>query len=118
MPEPAARVVLVTLPDEAAAEDLVGRLVDERVVACGNVIPGLTSIYWWQGAVERAREVLVIFKTTPAGAERLIRRVPELHPYDVPEVLVLPVEAGNAPYLEWVAGAVERAIDDTGEHGT
>jgi periplasmic divalent cation tolerance protein len=116
--ESAVRVVLVTLPDEAAAEELVGRLVHERVVACGNIVPGLTSIYWWRGEVERAREVLVIFKTTPAGAERLIRRVPELHPYDVPEVLVLPVEAGHAPYLDWVAGAVGAESDDTQGHGT
>lgn len=116
--ESAARVVLVTLPDEAAAEELVGRLVHERVVACGNIVPGLTSIYWWDGAVERAREVLVIFKTTTAGAKRLIRRVPELHPYDVPEVLVLPVEAGHTPYLDWVAGAVGAENDDTQDHGT
>lgn len=116
--ESAARVVLVTLPDEAAAEELVGRLVHERVVACGNIVPGLTSIYWWQGQVQRAREVLVIFKTTPAGAERLIRRVPELHPYDVPEVLVLPVEAGHAPYLDWVAGAVGAERDDAQDYGT
>jgi periplasmic divalent cation tolerance protein len=118
VPDAAARVVLVTLPDEAAAEDLVGRLVAERVVACGNIVPGLTSIYWWQGAVERATEVLVIFKTTAAGAERLVRRVPELHPYDVPEVLVLPVEAGHEPYLDWVAGAVGAESDGTEEHET
>jgi periplasmic divalent cation tolerance protein len=99
----AVKVVLVTLPDGAAAEALVGRLVEERVVACGNIVPGLTSIYRWQGEVERAGEVLVLFKTTSAGAERLIRRVPELHPYDVPEVLVLPVEVGHGPYLQWVA---------------
>jgi periplasmic divalent cation tolerance protein len=97
-----AKVVLVTLPDEAAAESLVTRLVEERVVACGNIVPGLTSIYRWQGAVERSAEVLVLFKTTGAGAERLIRRVPELHPYDMPEVLVLPVESGHGPYLQWV----------------
>jgi periplasmic divalent cation tolerance protein len=118
VPDAAARVVLVTLPDQAAAEDLVGRLVAERVVACGNIVPGLTSIYWWQGAVERAQEVLVIFKTTTAGAAQLLRRVPELHPYDVPEVLVLPVEAGHEPYLDWVTGAVAAESDDTEEHET
>jgi periplasmic divalent cation tolerance protein len=103
-----AKVVLVTLPDAASAEALVERLVEERVVACGNLVPGLTSIYRWQGRVERAEEVLVLFKTTAEGAERLIRRVPELHPYDVPEVLVLPVEAGHGPYLQWVADNVGR----------
>jgi periplasmic divalent cation tolerance protein len=109
-----AKVVLVTLPDEAAAESLVTRLVEERVVACGNIVPGLTSIYRWQGAVERAAEVMVVFKTTGAGAERLIRRVPELHPYDVPEVLVLPVESGHGPYLQWV---VENVGENVGQRG-
>ena len=61
-----ARVVLVTLPDEAAAETLVERLVAEAVVACGSIVPGVTSIYRWQGAVERTREALVVFKTTAA----------------------------------------------------
>lgn len=111
MDDGAARVVLVTLPDQAAAERLVDRLVGERLVACGNIVPGMTSIYRWQGRVERANEALVIFKTTAAGAERLIRRVPEIHPYDVPEVLVLPVESGHRPYLEWVSANVGQGSD-------
>lgn len=106
MSAPEVKVALVTLGSAAAAETLVDQLVEEGVVACGNIVPGLTSIYRWQGKVEREQEVLVVFKTTGAGAERLVRRVPELHPYEVPEVLVLPVEAGHRPYLDWVAGAV------------
>lgn len=97
-----ARVVLVTAPDAGSAESLVRRLVEEGVVACGNIVPGITSIYRWKGEVERETEVLVIFKTTESGAAGLIRRVPELHPYDVPEVLVLPVEAGHPPYVQWI----------------
>jgi periplasmic divalent cation tolerance protein len=104
----ATRVALVTLPDQPAAEALVARLVEEGVVACGNILPGVTSIYRWQGAVERASEAMVVFKTTARGAERLVRRVPELHPFDVPEVLVLPVTAGHGPYMEWVAENVTR----------
>lgn len=98
----AARVVLVTTPDEAVAEALVQRLVEDGVVACGNILPRITSIYRWQGRVERETESLVLFKTTRDGAARLVERVPELHPYDTPEVLVLPVEAGHRPYLEWI----------------
>ena len=98
-----ARVVLVTAPDEAVAESLVRRLVEERAVACGNIVPGLTSIYRWEDAVEHEREALIIFKTTVAGAERLLERVPALHPYDVPEVLVLPVGEGHPPYLQWLS---------------
>ena len=106
--DPAARVVLVTLPDRQAAEELVAQLVEEAVVACGTILPGVTSIYRWEGAVERAQEALVVFKTTAAGADRLVRRVPELHPYDVPEVLVLSVDAGHRPYLEWLEDNVSR----------
>lgn len=106
-----ARVVLVTVPDTGAAEVLVRTLVEEGVVACGNILPGITSLYRWQGAVERATEALVVFKTTAAGAARLTERVPELHPYDVPEVLVLPVEAGHRPYLDWIAKNVSGERD-------
>lgn len=107
----AARVVLVTMPDAGAAEGLVRGLVEEGVVACGNIIAGVTSIYRWQGAVERASEALVVFKTTAAGAARLIERVPELHPYEVPEVLVLGIEAGHRPYLDWIAENVSDGRD-------
>lgn len=101
-----ARVVLVTAPDAAAAEELVGTLVEEGVVACGNILPGIRSIYRWEGRVENSTEALVLFKTTVDGAARLAERVPALHPYDVPEVLVLPVEAGHRPYLDWIAESV------------
>ena len=96
-----ARVVLVTAPNTEVAESLVRRVVEEGIVACGTILPGVTSIFRWQGAVERETEAQIVFKTTESGAERLVRRVPELHPYDVPEVLVLPVDAGHDPYLEW-----------------
>lgn len=101
-----ARVVLVTTPDEASAESLVRSLVEEGVVACGNIVSGVRSIYRWQGRVENSTEALVVFKTTAEGAARLARRVPALHPYDVPEVLVLPVEGGHRPYLDWIEESV------------
>ena len=102
----AARLVLVTAPGEAVAEGLVQALVEEGLAACGTIVPGVLSIYRWQGAVEREREALVILKTTVAAVARLLARVPELHPYEVPEVLVLGIEAGHAPYLEWLAGSI------------
>lgn len=97
-----ARVGLVTAPSAAAAERLVRALVDERLVACGNIVPGLTSIYRWEGAVESEAEVLVVLKTTAAAVPRLLGRVVELHPYDVPEVLLLDVAAGYGPYMAWM----------------
>lgn len=97
-----ARVVLVSAPDAEVAERLVRALVEERLVACGSIVPGVTSVYRWRGVVERAAEVLVVLKTVDAAVARLLARVSELHPYEVPEVLVLPVESGHGPYLDWL----------------
>ena len=101
----AVRVVLVTAPNTAVAEQLVRTLVAEDLAACGNIVPQITSIYRWKGEVQQDTEVLIVLKTTKDRAAALIRRVPELHPYEVPEVIVLPVEAGHEPYLDWVRGA-------------
>ena len=98
----AARLVLVTTPNADVARVLARTLVEERHAACGNVVPGLTSIYRWQGAVEEASEALLILKTSADRLGALSTRVTELHPYDVPEVLALGIEAGNQPYLNWL----------------
>lgn len=95
--------VLMTAPDPEAADRLATALVEARLAACANLVPGVTSIYRWEGAVERAKEVLLVLKTTRQRLPALLERAAELHPYDVPEVLALPVEAGHVPYLRWVA---------------
>jgi periplasmic divalent cation tolerance protein len=100
------RIVLVTAPDVDSAIILVRRVVQERLAACGNVIPGLTSVYRWEGEIQEDPEALIILKSTQDGIERLRRRVEELHPYDVPEFLVLPVSHGSSAYLRWVAAEV------------
>lgn len=97
-----ARVVLVTAPDTETATGMARSLVSERLAACGNVVPGLTSIYRWEGGVHEDPEVLLILKTREERMEELVRRVAELHPYDVPEVLALPVDGGLPAYLSWV----------------
>jgi periplasmic divalent cation tolerance protein len=104
MPDTQIVVVMMTAPSVAVAEPIVRDVVGERLAACGNIVPGVVSIYRWQNAVERDDEVMVLFKTTRAAAGRLIARIEELHPYDVPEALMLPVEAGSPPYVAWVAG--------------
>jgi periplasmic divalent cation tolerance protein len=96
-------VVLSTFPNEARAAEVGRALVDARLAACVNVIPGVRSIYRWQGAVEDATEVLAVIKTTSERLEALRDRLVELHPYEVPEVLALPVTGGHAGYLAWVA---------------
>ena len=99
-------VVLVTCPTRAVAGRLARALVARRLAACVNIVPGLTSLFWWQGKVDRCRETLLLIKTTAAGFERLRRAVLTLHPYAVPEVIALPVVAAHAPYQAWVAASV------------
>jgi periplasmic divalent cation tolerance protein len=103
----AACVVLVTAPSQDVAESIVTAVVEARLAACGNIVPGLVSIYRWQGAVQRDAEVLILFKTTAGAVAALTERVVALHPYDVPEVLVLPATAGSEPYLAWVRASVD-----------
>jgi periplasmic divalent cation tolerance protein len=96
------RLALSTAPDLETAERLIRTLVDERIIACGSIVPGLVSIYHWQGQVRRDAEVLIILKTAEINVARLTQRVPELHPYEVPELLLLPVVDGHPAYLDWV----------------
>jgi periplasmic divalent cation tolerance protein len=105
---PQALVVLVTAPADRAAA-LGRQLVAEGRAACVNRLPGIHSTYVWQGSIEEAEEVLLVIKTTPAAYPALERRIRELHPYDVPEVLALPVWAGLAPYLDWLQSSVTAA---------
>jgi len=99
-----ALVVFVTAPSADQAAALARALVEEKLAACGNVLPQIRSIYRWQGAVHDEPEALLVLKTTQASFERLRARVVELHPYDTPEVLALPVQAGHLPYLDWIRG--------------
>ena len=94
-------VVFVTAPAEEAV-GLAKTLVDERLVACVNIVPGLRSIYWWQGKVEDEQEVLCIMKTRTTLFEPLRDRVRELHSYEVEEIIALPIMAGSLPYLDWI----------------
>jgi periplasmic divalent cation tolerance protein len=98
-----AIVVLVTAPTAERAAELARTLVEERLAACGNVVPGLRSIYRWEGKVQEDAEALLLLKTTRARFEALRERILALHPYQVPEVIALPVEAGSATYLDWIA---------------
>ena len=98
-----ALVVLVTAPSAEQAAALARALVEARLAACGNVVPGLRSIYRWEGQVRDEPEALLVLKTTRDRLEALRERQLALHPYDVPEVLALPVEAGSAAYLAWLA---------------
>jgi periplasmic divalent cation tolerance protein len=99
-------VVLMTAPSAEIAESIVSKLVDERLIACGNITTPVTSIYMWQGVSERSAEVLVLLKTPGHALERVTERIAQLHPYDVPEVIALPVSHGLPAYLDWVQQSV------------
>ncbi|HEB54368.1 MAG TPA: divalent-cation tolerance protein CutA [bacterium] len=100
-----AVVVLCTAPAEQA-ESLARTVVDESLCACVNIVPQVRSVFRWQGAVDVVDEHLLVAKTTAAAADSLRDRLAQLHPYEVPEVLVLPVSAGLPAYLRWVADSV------------
>ena len=95
-------VVLVTCPSHEVGEQVGRSLVEEQLAACVNVVPGVTSIYRWEGKICRDPEVLLVIKTRRPRLAALIRRVKALHPYSVPEIIALPLVGGSRPYLSWV----------------
>jgi len=94
--------VLVTVGNAENAAQLARALVEERLAACGNVIPNLRSIYRWRGEIHDEGEALLILKTRAGLFERLRARVAELHSYEVPEIVALEIEAGHGPFLDWI----------------
>ena len=97
-----ARIVLMTAPDAKVAATIARALVDERLAACVNVVSGVRSIYRWQGELQDDAEVLLLAKTRADRCAALAARVEALHPYELPEILVLPVRGGSERYLDWV----------------
>jgi periplasmic divalent cation tolerance protein len=98
-----ALVVLSTFPDAEKAAQVARILVDEHLVACVNLVAAVRSIYRWQGAIQDETEALAIMKTTAEHYGALAARLVELHPYEVPEIIALPLAAGHPPYLGWLA---------------
>jgi periplasmic divalent cation tolerance protein len=100
------RQVTTTLPDRDAANRIGRRLVEERLAACAQVVGPVASVYWWQGEVESAGEWYCHLKTTAARVEALMARLRELHPYETPEIVALPMTEGDPTYLRWIADSV------------
>ena len=108
MPSDQFVIVLTTLPVEGDVEKLASQLVEERLAACVNVLPAMRSVYRWKGAVERADERQLVIKTTRAQLTALEARLRKLHPYDVPEFVVLPIDSGSADYLSWLSDSTNK----------
>src|SRR4051794_15746297 len=100
-------ILLSNFPGADTARKAVQILVEERLIACGNLIPGVESIYEWKGTIETAHEVTVIAKTVASRADEAVARLRALHPYELPEILLVPITAGWPAYLEWVGAQCE-----------
>ena len=105
-----AIVVFTTLAGTEEAISLVRALLDRRLIACGTILPGARSLYRWEGKLADEQEVVVLLKTRAARMDLLQQAFNELHPYKVPELLALPVTAGNEKYLEWINGETTLAL--------
>jgi periplasmic divalent cation tolerance protein len=105
MPTP-YQLVLCTCPDQATAQNIAEQLVDKQLAACVSILPGLTSIYQWQGKRETAQEHLLLIKTTNEVYEVLEQTLTKLHPYELPEIIAVPIERGSAAYLGWLGQQV------------
>jgi periplasmic divalent cation tolerance protein len=104
---PTVVLVLTTIGADADAPALARTLVEERLAACVNVLPAMTSVYRWKGQVESDREQQIVIKTDAGRVQALEARLRELHPYELPEFLVVPAGGGSAAYLAWVGESVE-----------
>lgn len=108
MTQERAVFVYTTYPSLVEAERIGRAVLEKRLAACVNILPGMTSHYWWEGAIETAEEVVMIIKTRASLAEDVRAAVKALHPYTVPAILVLPIEGGEPGYLDWLMRETEK----------
>jgi periplasmic divalent cation tolerance protein len=101
--------VYTTYPSVVEAEQAGRAIVERRLAACVNILPGMISHYWWQGALERGEEVVMIIKTRASLAEDVRKAVKELHSYTTPAILVLPLESVDRAYFDWIMAETEQA---------
>lgn len=106
-----ALLVITNLPDLASAQKLAHALVEQRLAACVNLLPAVQSVYRWNNAIEEAAEVMLMIKTTMTRYATLEQAIQALHPYELPEVIALPVSAGLPAYLGWIAQETRKEID-------
>jgi periplasmic divalent cation tolerance protein len=106
-----ALLVLTSLPDAALAASLARRLVEQRLAACVNTLPGVKSVYRWQGTIEEASETCLLIKSTQAAYPQLEAAIKAAHPYDLPEIIALPIVAGWPAYLDWITQETKKDLN-------
>ena len=102
-------VVFIATANAEEAQRIADVLLNERKAACINIVPGVSSLFWWQGKIDSAKESLLIVKTRASVLSQVVNLVREHHSYDVPEVIALPIIGGNQDYLEWMDGEVKQS---------
>ncbi len=107
MEELAYIVLFITTPATEEAQRISRALLEQRKAACVNIVPRVSSLFWWQGKIDSARESLLIVKTTASQLNELVTLVKEIHSYDVPEIIAIPIVGGNQDYLEWIGKEVK-----------
>ena len=105
-----ACLVYATVGDAAEAERIGRTLVTERLAAAANLVPGVRSVYWWEGEVRTGAEVVLILKTRTELADRAVERIKGLHSYTCPGVVVVPIAGGNQAYLDWIAAETRTEV--------
>lgn len=106
-----ALLVLTNVPDEGTARTIAHLLVEQRLAACVNMLPAVQSVYQWQGKLEQASEVTLLIKTTQARYVELEAAIKSAHPYQVPEIIAMPVVAGLPAYLDWIVAETKKELD-------
>jgi len=99
-------VIFITSGSEEEAKRLGRILTEEKLAACVNIIPGVESLYWWKGKIESSKEWMLVVKTQAKMVKEVVKRVKEIHSYEVPEVIALPIVEGNRDYLQWISDAL------------
>ncbi|MDH5390545.1 MAG: divalent-cation tolerance protein CutA [Candidatus Bathyarchaeota archaeon] len=105
-------VVIITTPNKEEAVKIVRSLLKERLIACANILGPVSSLFWWQGKIDEENEFLVFMKSHKNLFERLSERVTEIHSYDVPEIIALPIIEGSPPYLDWLRASLQPVSED------
>ncbi len=96
-------VIFITSGSNEEANRLARTLVEEKLAACVNILPGVESLYWWKGKIESSKEWMLVVKTQGKMVRRVVKRVKEIHSYEVPEIIALPIVEGNRDYLKWIS---------------
>lgn len=103
----ALQIVLCTVPDQETGDRIATTLVTEQLAACVNIVPEITSVYRWKGAVEQDQEALLLIKTSESSGQLLETRIRELHPYELPEIIAVPIHTGQTDYIKWITSCLK-----------